>query len=691
MIQLDEITLHNYGYIRNETYTFGAGVTGIVGKNGSGKSTIISAIRFLFTGEVDAENKHKAITTGETEGWVTGKFTLNGTQGSIERHLSSSKVILKYGDTDSSKAGEIKELWAKLLQIDGSIFNNVIIAAQGEIPLLFSGDATIREKIFQKIFMVPPTEKLRDVIWNGYIKLCPPEKFEEDTNVLHTLMNETAHRRNGVLAQIDGLTALMPNQVHLRSFVERLGFLDKCKRDALVRPELETKLNEQSLLVVNLKKKAEDQRAKLDAVDIASLRKSLTQQSSKKELFERKQTLEAQLVGAMAKSPSDAEVKTLADEIADHQAQAEAFYNGLANANANLASAKAKYDKLAKIEGSVCCPTCGQELKDVLALLDPAREEFIAAQRQVAGLQTSYNEQYRLAKAKQGNKSLMDGLVRRKEMLLEQLSSFAGVTFDTKNLQVLENHIAQYEQDQVHYNELSVLIPKTEGLLLTLTERLANLTVYDGDDTIESEMQVLNDVLAEARQRQEQINELKLEEGKMRRELELLDSRMTNTVSNQEYNTKRRQYLDSLNEAYELLHVSRFPRNLIKSYAEHVQAMTSSYLEQFAVPYRVKIVDGFKFHMITDDDRVVPRVSGGQQVVVGLCLRLALHKMFAQSFPIWIVDEGSTHLDEENREAYFRLLNTIREQKIINQIIVIDHDPMLAEVVDRTIRTTRTD
>ena len=65
--------------------------------------------------------------------------------------------------------------------------------------------------------------------------------------------------------------------------------------------------------------------------------------------------------------------------------------------------------------------------------------------------------------------------------------------------------------------------------------------------------------------------------------------------------------------------------------------------------------------------------------------------MFAQSFPIWIVDEGSTHLDEENREAYFRLLNTIREQKIINQIIVIDHDPMLAEVVDRTIRTTRTD
>ena len=141
-----------------------------------------------------------------------------------------------------------------------------------------------------------------------------------------------------------------------------------------------------------------------------------------------------------------------------------------------------------------------------------------------------------------------------------------------------------------------------------------------------------------------------------------------------------------MQKAYDILHVSKFPRKLIESYSEHVQVHLSTYLEKFNIPYRGKIGEGFKIQMINEEGQELPAVSGGQEMIAGICLRLALHKMFAQSFPIWIVDEGTTHLSESNRKAYFRLIDDIRTNKIVNQVLIIDHDSHLTTVVDKTIQ-----
>ena len=151
MIELTELQLHNFKSHRNRTITFGPGVTGIVGKNGRGKSGILHAISFLFTGEVDTATKRECITVGESEGWIRGSFRLNGKDGTLERHLTSSKVILTYDGETYNKVSEVNALWNDMLKIDSAIFNNVIIAKQGEIQKLFSDETTVREKIFQKI------------------------------------------------------------------------------------------------------------------------------------------------------------------------------------------------------------------------------------------------------------------------------------------------------------------------------------------------------------------------------------------------------------------------------------------------------------------------------------------------------------------------------------------------------------
>jgi DNA repair exonuclease SbcCD ATPase subunit len=111
------------------------------------------------------------------------------------------------------------------------------------------------------------------------------------------------------------------------------------------------------------------------------------------------------------------------------------------------------------------------------------------------------------------------------------------------------------------------------------------------------------------------------------------------------------------------------------------------YLSYFNLPYKIKVEDGFKIRLYSDDNpNPLPKVSGGQEIMVGICLRLALHNMFAQSFNILVVDEGTTHLDETNRQNYFNIIGELRKQKIINQLIVIDHDPNLTSVVDQLIQ-----
>jgi len=158
-------------------------------------------------------------------------------------------------------------------------------------------------------------------------------------------------------------------------------------------------------------------------------------------------------------------------------------------------------------------------------------------------------------------------------------------------------------------------------------------------------------------------------------------------MENTKLNEQRDTYLRTLQSLYDLFHTTKFPRQLIQSYSQDVQDLLAINTEKFSIPYAPKIIDGFKIQMHTKDDgKIVPRVSGGQEVIVGLALRLALHSLFAQSFPIWIIDEGTTHLDQENVKLYFDVIRQLKTDATIKQVIIIDHNQGLVDVVDNVIK-----
>lgn len=682
-MQLRTLTLHNFKTHHDLTLTFGPGVTGIVGKNGKGKSSVIEAIDFLFTGYTVTDQKASMIRLGATEGWVSGTFELNGQEGYLERHLSESKVVLRYGGKTYKKATEVQQLWNKLLQIDPVIFHNVIIAGQGDIPLLFCGDQSVREKIFQRIFMVPPTEKIRTVMWDRFIKQAPAERHVEDESVLEAQEATLAAAKNATDREIDQLLPHVLDAPALHSVRGRISYLDKCIKDAVTRPALlarERELVDELAGIIQ----AREQLEVVDVTGLQGLRDKLIKLSLAQRSYSNRLKLQQQLDQLNCPDDLDQQIgaaKLHLQECEVSNTQCQAAKLGV---ETRLADLSARMKKLAALLTVENCPTCNQPLHDVNESRKLLEADYQAAQTAMAEQVTAgVTRRNAWLAAKQAVDDLLS-LKMKSSTLKIQLADLPA-SFDPAELTTTQTEINKLEALVKEQQQLELKQARLETTIAQVRGQLDNLSVYDEAGTPEEELTLMHQVVAENTKRQEEINQLRVVSGQQAREIELLETRLKDSIENRKYNEQRKTYLDSLQNVYELLSSSVFPRLLVESYGEYVEKYLQANLENFSIPYTAKIRPGFKIDMLDTDGRTLPVLSGGQKVVVGLCLRLALHRLFAQSFPMWLVDEGTTHLDDENRKLYFQLIDQLKKDNILKQIIIIDHDAQLSSVVDNVI------
>ena len=662
------------------------GATAITGDNGKGKSSIIRAIAFLFTGEVDTDTKKECVTVGEAEGWVKGTFKHNDKVGSLERHLSSSKVILTYDGVVYNKVSEVNLLWNDLLKIDSAIFNNVIIANQGEIQKLFSDETAVREKIFQKIFLVPPTEKLRALIWDNYIKTCSPERSAEDIVVLQTSQAGVAAERNHILEEMDRLTVGVADPVLIQSVQERIYYLDKCLKDAAKRPELLNRLQLAQNEVTQLQLSITGLDQQISENNLPQLRAQYEKLLLNKTAHGRKVSITTELETLLNVVPGDDEFLAMQKQAHELQVQTDELRTQSIEDSAKLREVSGKISKFTQLTGHANCPTCNQILPDIQAFLSEQRKDETELKARIATNNNKASVAGRAYQAINSKISSAETTYNRVKYLTNEVTMMGEVEYSEQQFNDLKVSIQSIEKAIRSVATLRASLTNYEGEICLINERLQNLASYNGNSSIAEELEVMQSALNEDNRVRQEISKLDLQAAKLQHELELYSQRIKVSEQNGEYNKRRKEYIDRLTQAYDVLHVSRFPRKLIETYMEQVQTTLSGYLEHFDLPYSVRISDGFKIGLVNSEGHLLPTVSGGQEVMVGICLRLALHKMFAKSFPLWIIDEGTTHLSETKKPQYFSLINELRNQKIINQILIIDHDERLNSVVDQTVQ-----
>ena len=90
---------------------------------------------------------------------------------------------------------------------------------------------------------------------------------------------------------------------------------------------------------------------------------------------------------------------------------------------------------------------------------------------------------------------------------------------------------------------------------------------------------------------------------------------------------------------------------------------------------------------VLEDGVPKPVISGGEQDVANLCLRLAISQMIAeragQSFSLLILDEVFGSLDESRRQNVVELLRGLQDR--FEQVILITHIEQVREGLDRVI------
>ncbi|MCX8150931.1 MAG: AAA family ATPase [Candidatus Bathyarchaeota archaeon] len=128
-------------------------------------------------------------------------------------------------------------------------------------------------------------------------------------------------------------------------------------------------------------------------------------------------------------------------------------------------------------------------------------------------------------------------------------------------------------------------------------------------------------------------------------------------------------------------------QKLIRARARPVlEKATRDLFERFNLAYSdVKIDDDYNISVLGPaGEQDIDQISGGERVALAIALRLAIAQVLSGKVESIIMDEPTTHLDEERRKELVNILNSFFREggRIIPQMLIITHHNEIQEVAD---------
>jgi exonuclease SbcC len=117
-----------------------------------------------------------------------------------------------------------------------------------------------------------------------------------------------------------------------------------------------------------------------------------------------------------------------------------------------------------------------------------------------------------------------------------------------------------------------------------------------------------------------------------------------------------------------------------------LERSTRDLFERFNLAYSdIKIDDNYNIAVIgPSGEQQIEQISGGERVALAIALRLAIAQVLSGRVETIIMDEPTTHLDEERRKELVNILSSFFREggRIIPQMLIITHHPEIVDVAD---------
>ncbi len=164
--------MQNYKKYQEHTLEFAEGLTGIIGRNGSGKSTIFDAITFALYGDVRGEKQtiRNAKAGVKDTVSVTLIFEIDGVNYKIVREMRGKTLVAKanlYDANDdllSEGSREVTKHITKLVGMNQEAFRHTVFASQKELTALSTLKNEDRKKIIRKLLGLEKIDKIEQEI-----------------------------------------------------------------------------------------------------------------------------------------------------------------------------------------------------------------------------------------------------------------------------------------------------------------------------------------------------------------------------------------------------------------------------------------------------------------------------------------------------------------------------------------------
>ena len=672
---LKNLTLKNFRKFKTSTIEFPDGVTGIVGLNGVGKSTIFEAIAWVFYGPVAARTPADEIkrqgTLPTDSCRVEIEFVFEDKNYRIVRemkgkNMTSSATATVNGKIAATSAESVTTFIQKKLSMDFKSFFTSIFAKQKELNALSTMKAHERRPLILRMLGI---DSLDDVV-----KEINSDKKDKDT--LLDRLNQDLLDENG-----KGKTEIFKDE--LKNFEKQREEIDqviKKSREKILTFKKELKILEKNYF--NSKKEYEkinERKEKLaERKTLFENKKKLQEEikNLKEKIAERQRIIDKEKKKLENFKKLDGNIKNTEERLNDIEIQIEKSVKKIERKktlsdriNRDILDIDSKQKNIEKLGPEAKCPTCervlsGQHdvlMKKFVKEKKKFEKEIVAFSNEIKKEQEVKDKFSREQQALQKKRNYLQNQLRDKERIDATISNISSeikrekaemekkdsarkkigvVTFDLKEFETVKKQVeVLYKKYQ---SSLDVFGDKKDGLAsLNL-----DLEKKEGEGRlISKEIKNLKDKISKLDEFKKQIKDEK----------------------------KTVHYLGMLSEV-----MTSFRTHLISRIRPTLSAYSSDFFERVTdSKYRgLELDENYNLLVYDNGDAYgIERFSGGEEDLANLCLRLAISEVITERaggvFNFIILDEIFGSQDMFRRQNIMRALNGLSSK--FRQIFLITH------------------
>lgn len=705
-----ELVIKNVGPFADCSHTMTRGSIGVFGRNGRGKSTLLSLMYAIPTNDFGrfSGTKEECIrnTAGpKEESFVRGVIEHNGTVLDITRNLRATKArpgtVLRINGgeaiTDSNKANaEIN----RLLNVDRTLLDLYAFKSQDQIYDFLATTPAARAKAYATLCRTEKCEKLWTMIGDYLNK-------DREVNVeIIDNSDELAADVAKLRAELGGLTEQIKqhqdDMLNEKSFATATAIVKKAERAIELRQQLsreEVRCEQLQSVDIEAAEKAKAAEKKLRLAErakeearpaaeqartaLASLEQYKAYRKQRKRLREEAEALKAEAGTKEVPQPPDDVAKR--DEYSRASIQLEAEID-----------AAAKVVKMFASTQRTNCPTCGtavENLLDHVAAMQALCDEGPVRQQTLTGRIAVIDKYKASAKRYQEWLFSYDLRVANNKSSLADLVEVKAPEGDEEALQQAVNAYQTAQAALVSFTQASTQADRHAhgtGVELAACRRRVEEIETALAETAETEERI-----SKAKQRLEEHAGAKAAAAKLEGQSEGLRRQIEDKegqVKALKHRLKRSKRVKTMaaiaNRARDVLHRDALPRRVAQTNLSRMEEDINAGLGRFGDPFWVETSPDLTFtvHKPGEPPQPATFLSTGQRVILALSFWPAVAALWESDIGLLALDEPTANLDEENRRLLSQSLGAMTAKvRGRRQLVMVTHDHSLKTSFDQVI------